>query len=432
MKQSFAVRHVGLNELAVIAVFILAAALCGSGQTPGNVTAWTNGLWFDGATFHKREMYSVNGRLTTKRPQTIDKEVDLKGGYVTPAFGEAHNHNLPAPNTPTMIKTYLSQGIFYVMVQGNIPEARAQLSGLINTPGSIDVVFANGIFTAPGGHPSALVERNIRGGSMSAADRDGGFLLPVSSTSDVDRQWMRVRSQRPDFIKMILAYSEERIAGWSPPRDSDRYGLDPHNIPRHIVKLAHRDKIRVSAHVESAADFDVALAAGVDVVAHMPGFWPDPLRIASKGVGIYEISEDAAKRAGRQHVTVVTTLGGQLRDFEGGSATGSYRHPLLEVYRRNMAILTKYDVRIAIGSDQYRSTSIPEALAIHKAGLMDSRSLLRALSTDSARTILPGRSSFDLTKGSSADFLVFEADPVADFSAIERIRLRVKDGQRIP
>lgn len=422
-------------KFPLIALCVTAAVIPGFAQSESSAraaTAWTNGNWFDGTSFQKRDMFSVDGRLTSKRPGHIDKTVDLAGGYVTPAFGEAHNHNLPAPKTTEMIKTYLSQGIFYVMIQGNIPQARAQLNGLINSPGSLDAIFANAAFTARGGHPSALVERNIRGGSMKASERDGGFLLPVSSVGDVDRQWLRFRSQRPDFIKMILAYSEERGNGWSPPANSDRYGLDPNKLPQHIVQLAHHDKLRVSAHVESAGDFEVAVAAGVDIVAHMPGFWPDGERIASKGVGIYEIKDEVAKRAGRQHVTVVTTLGGTLRDFENELAAASYRQALVDVYRRNFAILTKYGVRIAIGSDQYRSTSIPEALAIHKAGLMASGPLLRALSTNTANMILPARSPFNLTEGSPADFLVFDTDPVADFTAIERIRLRVKDGYQIP
>jgi hypothetical protein len=115
------------------------------------------------------------------------------------------------------------------------------------------------------------------------------------SVADIDRQWMRIKQQQQDFIKMILVYSEERGYGWSPPTGSDRYGLDYNRLPRHIVQLAHHDKLRVSAHVESAGDFEVAVAVGVDIIAHMPGFWPDAQRIASKGVGIYEIKDEFAK-----------------------------------------------------------------------------------------------------------------------------------------
>jgi hypothetical protein len=421
-----------LSSLLFGATVAVVLASAQSPSVPGPVTAWINGRWFDGASFQKRDMCTVGGRLTAKHLRGIDRTVDLDGGYVTPAFGEGHNHNIPFPNTAEMIRTYLSQGIFYVMIQDNVPGAREQLKDLINTPGSIDVVFANGAFSAPGGHPSGLVERNIKSGSMGATDRDGGFLLPVSSVEDIERQWLHVRQQRPDFIKMILVYSEERTPGWTPPEGSDRYGLNPNRLPDQIVRMAHRDKLRVSAHVESAVDFEVAVAAGVDIIAHMPGFWPDARRIANKGVGIYEIRDEFARRAGRQHITVVSTMGDALRGFDSDPAAASYRQAMLGVYRHNFAILAKYGVRIAIGSDQYRSTSVPEALAIHKAGLMDTASLLRALSSDAAATIFPARSPFNLAEGSPADFLVFGTNPVADFTAIQQVRLRVKDGRELP
>ena len=115
------------------------------------------------------------------------------------------------------------------MIQTNAPTARAQLAGLVNTSESIDVAFANGAFTAPGGHPTALVKRQISGGGMTSDDLDGGFLLPVASPADVASRWERsVVPQRPDFIKMVLVYSEDRLAKIPVPADSDRYGLDPH------------------------------------------------------------------------------------------------------------------------------------------------------------------------------------------------------------
>jgi len=425
----------GRKQLSSITACAIAAAflaLADSATAPEPAIAWTNGSWFNGTSFQRQDMYSVGRRLTAKPPRNIDRTVDLSGGYVTPAFGEAHNHNIPSPDTAATIRTYLSQGIFYVMIQENMPQAREQLKGLVNVPGSIDVAFANGAFTAPGGHPSALVERNIKAAGMTAADRDGGFLLPVSSVADIDRQWMRIRQQRPDFIKMILVYSEERGYGWSPPAGSDRYGLDYNRLPHHIVQRAHRDNLRVSAHVESAGDFEVAVAVGADIVAHMPGFWPDAQRISSKGVGVYEIRDEFARRAGRQHMTVVTTIGEALRYLDSEPGAAAYRQAMLDVYRHNFAILAKYGVRIAIGSDQFRGTSIPEALAIHKAGLMDTASLLRALSSDTAAVIFPGKAPFTLTEGAPADFLVLGADPLADFSAIQRIRLRVKGGQELP
>jgi imidazolonepropionase-like amidohydrolase len=380
-----------------------------------NATAWTNGQWFNGASFVRVPVFSIGSRLTLKRPKKIDRTVDLAGGFVVPAFGEAHNHNIPGADA-----TYLAQGIFYAMIQENVPGARR--------PKNIDVAFANGAFTAPGGHPSALVERNIANGGMTAEDRDGGFLLPVSSTDDVDRQWStRVDKQHPDFIKMMLVYSEDRVSQVPRPANSDRHGLDP-SLAAYIVKLAHRDKLRVSAHVESAYDFEVAVKAGVDIVAHMPGFWPDAERIAQKGIDIYKITEDAARLAGRQRVTVVTTVGEALRSMANDSSAPR-PHPFMEVYRHNFSILAKHGVRIAIGSDQFRSTSVLEAIEIDKAGLMMRAALLRSLSSDAGATIFPQRAPFGLAEGAPADFLVFDSSPLSDFTVVQRPRRKVKDGQ---
>jgi len=400
-------------------------------QAPPRITAWTNGRWFDGTRFVSTEVYSIGARLTMKHPARIDRRVDLANGYVTGAFGEAHNHNIPSPNTDATIRTYLAQGIYYVMIQGNQPGVAATLQGKINTPTSVDVAFANGLFTAPGGHPTALVRRNIANGGMTEVDLTDGFILAAPSKDDVDRLWARIlRPHRPDFVKVVLVYSEDREAGVALPANSDRYGLDPALVP-YIVRKAHSDGLRVSAHVESARDFEIAVNAGADVIAHFPGFWPDPARIAAKGASIYEIPDAAATTAGRRHATVVTTLGEALTTLEGDAKYKAAREEMLRVYRANLSRLSAHGVRLAVGSDQFRSTSVPEALALAKAGLLSPAALLRALTIDTPATIFPKRAPFGLAEGAPADFLVLESDPLADFSAITRIARRIKAGEEL-
>src|SRR5262245_37523179 len=111
-------------------ILLLMLALAAGQVDAQNVTAWTNGLWFNGSSYGRADVYSVEGKLKLERPPTIDRTVDLAGGYVTPAFGEAHNHNIPGAES-----TYVARGIFYVMIQQNVPGARR--------PRSIDVAFAN-------------------------------------------------------------------------------------------------------------------------------------------------------------------------------------------------------------------------------------------------------------------------------------------------
>jgi len=408
-------------RLRWIAIASLVSLTLHAAGTAPTVTAWRNGLWFDGVRFKPIDVYSIDDRLTLTRPRTIDRTVDLAGGYVTAAFGEAHTHQVTSGDADPSVRRYLQQGIFYVMSQANVPQARERLGARVNVPSSVDVAFAGGGFTAPGGHPTALVTRNIRQGGMTPDDLNGGFLNSVASIEDVDRAWPRVRAQRPDFIKMMLVYSEDRVAGLPRPTDSDRHGLDPALVPR-IVELAHQDGLRVSAHVESAYDFDVAAKAGVDLFAHLPGFWPDPARIASKGLGIYRISDDSAKRAGRYKARAVTTIYETLK---------AVSDPMRDLLRHNLEILSRHGVTIAMGSDQFRTTSVAEAMQIHEAGIMTPLALLRALSVDAAATIFPNRAPFGLAEGAPADFLVLDGSPLSDFTAIQRIRMRVKAGREL-
>ena len=407
----------------LLSVFAFTAAVA---QAPEAV-AWRNGAWFDGTGFRRVDVYSIGDRLTLKNPSKIDRTVDLTGRFVTGAFGEAHNHNIPSDNTERTIRMYLEQGIFYAMIQTNVPEAPAKLKGLINRPDSVDALFANGSFTAPGGHPTALVRRNIANGGMTGEDLDGGFLQPVRSREDIDRVWStRITSQQPDFIKLTLVYSEDRVAGLPRP-DSDRHGLDP-SLTSYLVGKAHGDRLRVSAHVESAYDFDVAVAAQADLIAHLPGFWPDADRLKAKGPDIYRISADAARRAARQGTVVITTVGDVLR----ANAAPDARQQEVDVLRWNFDVLKRHGVKIAIGSDEFRSTSVPEALAIAQAGLMTSAEVLQSLSVTTPTAIFPQRAPFGLAEGAPASFIAFDRNPLEDLESITSVSLRVKGGRELP
>ena len=51
----------------------------------------SGGNWFDGRGFVPGTRYVAGGRLTGTRPQQVEAVIDLAGGFVVPAFGEAHN-----------------------------------------------------------------------------------------------------------------------------------------------------------------------------------------------------------------------------------------------------------------------------------------------------------------------------------------------------
>ena len=162
--------------------------------------------------------------------------------------------------------------------------------------------------------------------------------------------------------------------------------------------------------MESAYDFDVAVAAGADLIAHLPGFWPDADRIKAKGAGIYRLSEDAVRRAARQGTVVITTVNTDVLR----NATPEVRARVFDVLRWNFDVLKRHGVKIAIGSDQTRSSSVPEALMIAQAGLMTSAEVLQSLSVTTPAAIFPQRAPFGLAEGAAASFVALERDPLQD------------------
>lgn len=402
-----------------------------AGRLPGDARAlaFTGGRWFNGASFEERIAYAVNGTLTFARPARVDSTLDLAGGYVIPPFGEAHNHNVEhSSRIEATIAQYIADGVFYVKNPSNLPRTRAALAGKVNHPTGIDVAFANGGLTAPGGHPVPHVAFNIRRGVWTDADGEGAFYFTVADKAELDRKWPSVLAGRPDFIKTFLLHSEEYerrrdtlFTGWK--------GLDPALLPE-IVRRAHAAGLRVSTHVATATDFHNALVGGVDEIGHMPGFrgnadvqLPDP--------SVYEIAEADARLAARRRTVVVTTLGG-IRELDPAGADSLLRRKFDRLHARNLRLLHAHGVRLALGSDDYGDTSVAEAMYLHGLGVMDNVALLKLWAEATPQAIFPARRIGCLRAGCEATFLVLRGNPLVDFQHVRDITLRVKQGNVLP
>ena len=205
----------------------------------------------------------------------------MAGSWVVPPFAEAHNHNITGwehdaveERNRKVISKYVADGVFYVKIQGSFPLTAALRRRLpINRPGTPDVAFAQTFLTASGGHPIALHEqlllpRGFYPGLTKAALEDQVYFT-IDSEADLETKWPRILALRPDFIKTNLWFSEEFAQRKNDPAYFGRKALDPALLAR-IVRKAHANKLKVSAHVVSGADFHFALSAGVDEIVHVP------------------------------------------------------------------------------------------------------------------------------------------------------------------
>lgn len=389
---------------------------------------FVNGRWFDGKSFRPQTFYSVDGLLTGKKPHGDIETVDLADGFVVPPFAEAHNHNLGSAVylnrefTRQMIRRYLAAGVFYVKIPANPADNAAILRReLVNRPDSVDVTFSNGVLTSRDGHPIGMTLDSFKqaGAAVpSVAELEGKGFFIIESEADLLAQWPRIMAGKPDFIKTILVHSESFAKRRATPTLFGYNGLNPQLLPP-IVKQAHASGLRVSTHVNSAADFSAAVRAGVDEINHLPGISFEP----GTGEADYLITPEDAKRAARQGIVVVTTT-----DIATLFAKGEALAKVQSAQRKNLQLLKRNGVRLAVGSDNYTATSVEEAMYLKSLGVFDNAELLRMWSVTAAQTIFPRRKIGFLREGYEASFIVLRGNPLENFEHVRDIHLRFKQG----
>lgn len=380
--------------------------------------ALINGRWFNGQSFELKTVYSVNGRFTLHKPSRVERTLDLAGTHVVPPFGEAHNHNLTGVDDwdKKAIRHYLADGVFYVKIQGNLPltnEKKRQLG--LNRHDSIDAVFAQGSLTGTGGHPIRLIEdillpQGFYPGHTKATLVDRRYFT-VDSEAELETKWPAIVKFGPDFIKTFLVFSDEFEKRKSDPDYFGKKGLDPHLLTK-IVEKAHANNLRVSTHVENAADFHYAVAAGADEIAHLP-FRTSAL-----------IGVEDAKLAAKRGIVVITTtsLVNRLRYSEAELAQ------VVQAEGANLKLLYENRVRLAIGSDDVTDSSVKEIQQLQQFGVFDNLALLKMWTETTAETIFPQRKIGALREGYEASFVALSGSPLEDLQNVRRIKFRFKQG----
>ena len=387
-----------------------------------------NGQWFNGKSFASLTFYAVNGLLTRRRPVVVDAVVDLHNGYVVPPFGDAHCHHFDgASNIAQQIEMYLRDGIFYAKVLTNSLSGARAVADKVNIPTSVDVKYAHGGLTGSNSHPIPTYE-GLGLGYYNSADmiahkdeilhsrrRENDCYYIVDTSPDLARKWPLILVGRPDFIKVYLLNSEH----YEKRRKEQGYGegIDPQLLPQ-IVSRAHKAGLRVSAHVDSAADYRNALAAGVDEMAHMPGYYIKP----DEDARAYILSIEDIALTARRGVNVVPTA--NLAD----DTTGGERDRTRSVQIHNLKLLKEAGVKFGIGTDSYGTDALKEALYLSKLGVWNNLEMLRMWCEDTPRHLFPKRKIGCLREGYEASFVVLAADPLTRFDNVTKIALRCKQG----
>jgi imidazolonepropionase-like amidohydrolase len=429
-----------MRPLACLLVAIFLPLAQGAAQrTSAHTIELRGGRWLTGSAFEPRHLYVVDGRFADRRPAVVDSVVELGEQYVLPPFADAHTHLLTIPGTAdAQIVALERAGIFYVLSLTGSARGRRAIASRVNRPGSVDVAYADA-FTSTRGHPILSAEVTANGipwdslrqywpRLLSSHRAEGDVYFTVDSLSDLERKWPRLRANAPDLVKIYLM-DTERFAELSRDTTSlDENGLDPALVPA-IVARAHRDGLRVAAHVETAADFRIAIRAGVDIIAHLPGLAPRATESARR----YLVTDADAREARDRGAVVVPTawLAERLAAPKPwlGDAVGdtAQLRRAQEIQRASLAALRRAGVTIAMGSDLFED-AVTETLYLHRIGALDAAAALNELTDITPRVAFPSRRIGRLAPGYEASLVTLDCDPLVRLECLREVRFRMKQG----
>lgn len=416
-----------LGALVALLAATRSIASCQPAQLPAAPpnTALVNGKWFNGHSFEPRTVYSVAGKFTSTKPDHTDRTLDLVGLWIIPPFADGHNHSIGTGRVELdkiAVHHYLADGVFYVKIQANVPvsgEARKRIG--LDQPDSVDAMLAQEAITATGAHPTELADiflfPMIYLPGFSNESYRNASIGPVDTVEDLDRKWPAILAQKPDFIKTLLLYSDE----YDKRKNDQAYlwnrGMDPRVVAR-IVEKAHAAHLRVSVHVNTAADFHNALVSGADEIAHIPL------------TGVTPIAEEDAELAAKRGVVVDTTCASvpTLPPFFLPSAD---LPRVLKAQLADLKILHDHGVKLAIGTDMPPDTSRGEVEYLRRLQVFDDLTLLKMWTETTPQSIFPDRKIGILDDGYEASFLGLEGNPLDDWKNSARIRVRFKQGYEI-
>jgi len=295
------------------------------------------------------------------------------------------------------------------------------------------VVYANGGLTATLSHPFLAYEPFAIGLYNPAEwhahadeirhsrllENDAYWFLDTQA--DLDAKWPKILADHPNLIKLYLLDASDSAPAPADTGLPQGHGLKP-SLVLEIVRRAHAAGRRVAAHIETARDFALAVDAGVDLVAHLPGYemltGADPSR--------FEVSKEAARLASRRGIFLTPTASlAVIAEGPDSTATVAARQRL---QRRNLLVLVREGVRIAIGSDWYGQTAHREVETLRALALWDNLGLLKLWAEATPQAIFPHRRIARLTPGYEASFLVLRENPLERPEALDDIALRVKQG----
>ena len=374
----------GSQEAAAVTAFTGARVIVGDGSDP-----------IENATFvvEGDRFLAVGPSVEVAVPAGAER-VDLAGRTVIPALIDTHVH---------------------------LSRTRAELIGDLQRRAYYGVGAAMSLGQDTGEDVYRVRAETIPGAARyRTAGR--GITRPEPGRSDIPF-WIATEEEARAAVQELAALAVDIVKIWVDDRNGRYEKLTP-ALYGAIIEEAHRQGLRVTAHIFTLEDAKGLLRAGVDAFAH--------------GIRDRDVDDEFVELVkARPHVVLVPNLpgrgvaedlgwlsgtipAGELAEIQARFVDRPEAQAGFAVQARNLARLNAEGMRIAFGTDGNAGWSPHVEMAdMVAAGMTPHEVLVAATSTsaaflglEDAGTVAPGR---------SADFVVLGASPLDDITNTRRI-----------
>jgi imidazolonepropionase-like amidohydrolase len=421
-----------VRRYCLVWILVAAVPLALSAQGPARPVETTFVLRpdrvFDGRALHTGWAVRVAGTriqavgLASSMATQADETIDLPGATLLPGLIDAHSHVLLHPYNETPWNDQVSRESLGVRTARAINHLRATLESGFTT---LRDLGTEGAGYADRELKQAIDEGIISGPRMLVATRaivatssygPKGFALdwrPPQGAEEADGDTLVrvVRDQIGHGADWIKVYADYR---WGPTGQAmPTFSIDE---LRTIVETARSSGCPTAAHASTAEGMRRAVEAGVDTIEHGDGGTPEVFALMARR----KVALCPTLAAGE----AIAQYGGWRKGIDAEPASIARKHASFT------AAMTA-GVRILNGSDVGvfpHGTNARELRLMVDYGMAPLDALKSATFVAAQVLGLEGTVG-EIAPGRAADLVAVQGDPIRDISALERVRLVMKDGK---